>query len=278
MGIPSAIFQVAAIFGRRLLPPNLAVSFFSKKPMPLPQKKLIPTIFLLLVIAAIAAPPLWWSSGNPPIIVANAPQNNRGPANIGQAKHIAKSAIAALRPILPAVATQIEADLAPIVDFTVPNPKTPEWIAKQKAPLLLGQLKAMADPFYRRLNTAAPTWLTAERTANGTNFPNSIFPWTSETTDDKNKSIANIGQLKAVFSLRFEIYSDTELDSDGDSLPDSWEIAYGLNPLDPGNVNSNNGSIGDPDQDGIANGTEATRGLNPIYKDNPKLLLQVIME
>ena len=168
MGIPSAIFQVAAIFGRRLLPPNLAVSFFSKKPMPLPQKKLIPTIFLLLVIAAIAAPPLWWSSGNPPIIVANAPQNNRGPANIGQAKHIAKSAIAALRPILPAVATQIEADLAPIVDFTVPNPKTPEWIAKQKAPLLLGQLKAMADPFYRRLNTAAPTWLTAERTANGT--------------------------------------------------------------------------------------------------------------
>ena len=228
--------------------------------MPLPQKKLIPTIFLLLVIAAIAAPPLWWSSGNPPIIVANAPQNNRGPANIGQAKHMAKSAIAALRPILPAVATQIEADLAPIVDFTVPNPKTPEWIAKQKAPLLLGQLKAMADPFYRRLNTAAPAWLTAERTANGTNFPNSIFPWTSETTDDKNKSIANIGQLKAVFSLRF-----SQTDTDGDNIPDLFEIRYNL---DPGNSSDGYPQIlGDTNADGIGDALALFLGLSPLLFD-----------
>ena len=49
----------------------------------------------------------------------------------------------------------------------------------------------------------APAWLEAERITNGTNHADSIFPWTPETSDDKNKAIATIGQLKAVFSLRF---------------------------------------------------------------------------
>jgi hypothetical protein len=66
------------------------------------------------------------------------------------------------------------------------------------APLLIGQLKAIADPFYTRLHAVSPHWLEAERTTNGTNHPGSIFPWTSAASDDKNKGVANIGQLKAV--------------------------------------------------------------------------------
>ena len=220
--------------------------------MPLPQKKLIPGILLMLVIAALAAPPLWWSTGNPPVIDPGAVENNHGPANIGQAKHMAKSALDALRTIIPAVADQIEADLTgganPIVDFTIPNPKTPEWIEKQKAPLLIGQLKAIADPFYSRLHAAAPTWLEAERTQNGTNHTNSIYPWTIETTDDANKAIANIGQLKAVFSFRFgDLGSDG--DSDNDGLPDSWELANGLDP-----------TLRDSDQNGVTDDLEDTDG------------------
>ncbi len=187
----------------------------------------------MLALVAFAVPPLWWSVGDPPVIVPGAPQNNKGPANIGQAKHMAKSALDVLRPILPAVTAQIEADLAPILNLTVPNPKPADWAEKQKAPLLIGQLKAIADPFYTRLHAAAPAWLEAERIANGTNHPNSIFPWSTETTDDNNKGIANIGQLKAVFSLRFENLQADTTDTDGDGIPNDWEFAHGINPNDP---------------------------------------------
>ena len=210
--------------------------------MPLPQKRLIPGILLALIITALAAPPLWWSTANPPVIDPAASVNNRGPANIGQAKHMAKSALDALRPILPDVADAIEVDLAAIVDLTVPDPKPVGWSEKQRAPLLIGQLKAIADPFYTHLNTAAPHWLEAERITNGTNHPGSIFPWTTATSDDNNKGMANIGQLKAVFSLKFETVAGHDTDSDG--MPDLWEVTNNLDPLDPSDASmdaSNNG-------------------------------------
>ncbi|WP_386818662.1 hypothetical protein [Luteolibacter algae] len=163
------------------------------------------------------------------MIDSSAVENNHGPANIGQAKYMASSALGALRAILPEVAENIEGDLAVIVDFTVPEPKTQEWLEKQKAPLLIGQLKAIADPFYRHLNAVAPAWLDAERTANGTFQTGTIFPWTSETEDDQNKAFANIGQLKVVFSLRFD--EDQEANPDGISdLLESYFIS--VNPND----------------------------------------------
>jgi hypothetical protein len=225
--------------------------------VPLPQKKLIPGLLLALVIAALAAPPLWWSTGDPPVIDPAATENNHAPANIGQAKHMAKSALDALRPILPAVADQIEEDLVG------PGKPIPSWAApanqaeidKNHAPLLIGQLKAIADPFYTHLHTAAPAWLEAERTANGTNRPGSIFPWTSATTDDNNKGVANIGQLKAVFSLRFE------KDSDIDGMPDAWEEASGLDPDDYTDAND------DLDDDGLTNLEEHGNGTDPANPD-----------
>ena len=188
-----------------------------------------------------------------------------------------KSALDTLRPILPAVATAIEADLITpkpnpsggtfpaILNLTVPDLKTPEWIEKQKAPLLIGQLKAIAHPFYNRLNTAAPTWLAAERTSNRTNNADSIFPWTTETTDDQNRAVANVGQLKAVFSLRFQTLppvDPTGLDVDGDGLVDDWEIAkFGSTAAYSG--------TDDVEPDGANNVTEFSLGLNPLIKDHP---------
>ena len=248
--------------------------------MPLPQKKLIPGLLLALVIAALAAPPLWWSEGNPPVINEN-PANNHAPANIGQAKHMAKSALEALRPILPAVADQIEADLVgpgnPIPSWAAPANQAE--IDQNHAPLLIGQLKAIADPFYTRLHAAAPIWLEAERTANGTNHPGSIFPWTSTTTDDNNKGMANIGQLKAAFSLRFDH------DADIDGMPGLWEEAVGLDQDDPGDAdtdldddgltnlgeyeNGTDPAITDTDNDGTTDGDEVLQGSNPTNKTVP---------
>ncbi len=53
-------------------------------------------------------------------------------------------------------------------------------------------------------------------------------------------------------------------DSDGDGLPDHWEISSGLNPFDG---SGNNGADGDPDGDGLSNWTEYRTGNNPYSTD-----------
>ena len=60
-------------------------------------------------------------------------------------------------------------------------------------------------------------------------------------------------------------------DTDGDGLPDGWEVNHGLDPLDngvynfrtgqPGNIN--NGPDGDPDNDGFTNSQELAAGTHP---------------
>ena len=55
-------------------------------------------------------------------------------------------------------------------------------------------------------------------------------------------------------------------DSDGDGLPDAWEVQHGLDPLDDGSGNIDNGPEGDPDGDGFSNSLELELGSPP---DNP---------
>src|SRR4029077_1854260 len=61
--------------------------------------------------------------------------------------------------------------------------------------------------------------------------------------------------------------SDNSSDTDGDGMPDAWEVANGLNP----NLNEANS---DPDGDGISNFTEFQRGTDPydFYNGTPPLL------
>jgi len=49
-------------------------------------------------------------------------------------------------------------------------------------------------------------------------------------------------------------------DSDGDGLPDAWEIKYGLNPHDPSDA------VLDSDGDGYSNIEEFINGTNPVRK------------
>ena len=61
--------------------------------------------------------------------------------------------------------------------------------------------------------------------------------------------------------------SDNSSDTDGDGMPDAWEVAHGLNP----NLNDANS---DPDGDGISNFKEFQRGTDPndFYNGTPPLL------
>jgi hypothetical protein len=220
----------------------------------LPFKRLLQASVFASAIAGTflwAAPPAWWSDGNPPVIDPQAAPNNHGVANIGQAKWMAKSALEALRAERPDLATLVEADLVgtgkPIASWAAPT--TAEQQEQQRRPLLLGQLKAIAAPFYDRLQAADPTWLAAQATANGMPTTGSHYPWTTATNDDANKAMATIGQLKAVFSLRFEALSggvDPNGDEDGDGLVNSVESSLGTSTQDA-----------DTDGDGIPDGADS---------------------
>ena len=50
-------------------------------------------------------------------------------------------------------------------------------------------------------------------------------------------------------------------DTDGDSMPDAWETAHGLNPVDPADAAL------DADNDGLTNLAEYTRGTDPTQAD-----------
>ncbi len=65
--------------------------------------------------------------------------------------------------------------------------------------------------------------------------------------------------------------SPTNNDSDGDGLPDGWEVDYGLNPLQYD-------ALGDPDDDKLNNVDEYLKGHNPTKWDNLRyfLLIQLL--
>lgn len=58
--------------------------------------------------------------------------------------------------------------------------------------------------------------------------------------------------------------TDGALDTDGDLLPDAWEIAHGLNPA---SSSGDDGADGDPDGDQQSNLTELQQGTSPVGHD-----------
>lgn len=61
-------------------------------------------------------------------------------------------------------------------------------------------------------------------------------------------------------------------DTDGDGMPDGWELQNTFDPLDDGSGDIRNGADGDPDGDDLRNLDEYLRGLDPLVADWPVVL------
>jgi len=160
---------------------------------------------LLLIISFVLLPtsqsitPPWWTSRD--VLIAESEANDYAPVTAGQLKWMASMARDELDVGVPGGAGD---DVIEMVEGFIQQDNF--------APINVGQLKNVALPIYTRLIAVGYT---------------NQYPWTSTITDDADYSPANIGQLKNVFSF------DVSTDSDGDGMPDWWEIKHGTDPNNP---------------------------------------------
>lgn len=213
---------------------------------------------LLLTIGAVAAPPGWWSGTETRILEEEGDEANYAPANLGQLKYVAKQAQKHLdAALVDGAGTEISsfvANFTPKAGVTYTSQELEEIISANYAPVNLGQVKAVAKPFYDRLLLAGYD-TKANLIARG--YPSTWaydYPWDPTTPVSENYAPANLGQLKMVFS--FDL---TDFDTDQDGLPDWWEMEY-FSDL-------NQDAEGDFDGDGISNHQERRFGSSPTSID-----------
>ena len=217
-----------------------------------------------------AAPPPWWTEENTRIIEPGAVENNYAPVNLGQLKHVATQAKKHLDAVLPGGAgpavDALVSSFEPRQGVTYTTQQLEQIRANNRSPANVGQVKAVAIPFYDRLMEIGYV---------------NAYPWTASRIDDENYAIANIGQIKRMFSFDVRLAPPT-LDSDNDGLPDDWEN-YHFGNLDQDGTGDYDGDglsnadefanktlayDPDSDKDGIPDGWETANGLNPKLFDS----------
>ncbi|MES2568842.1 MAG: discoidin domain-containing protein [Verrucomicrobiota bacterium] len=128
-----------------------------------------------------------------------------------------------------------------------PNAKPPDDLAV----VTLGQLKAVAKPFYQRLIAVG--------------YRNA-YPWSNSVLPPADDAMACIGQVKRIFDFD-PAFVDAAHDVNGNGVPDWWDLAN-LGPFPP-----LSNPTADSDGDGASNAQEATAGTDPVKKDNPAVQL-----
>ncbi len=82
------------------------------------------------------------------------------------------------------------------------------------------------------------------------------------------------GNEVTIAPIEIQLALPVDLDTDGDGLPDEWELAFGLKANDPAGAN---GASGDPDGDGSTNIEEFLAGTDPTDpRSCLKLTLRVV--
>lgn len=155
-----------------------------------------------------AAPPEWWSQGDTRVIDETSVADNYAPVNAGQLKLVAKKAMLHLNENLQGGAgSAIEAIVAQFEPRAGQNYSPEELAALREAnyaTINLGQLKAVAKPFYDRLIAAG---YDTKQNLIDHGYPANWahnYPWDPSTPAEENYAAANIGQLKVVFSFEVD--------------------------------------------------------------------------
>jgi hypothetical protein len=212
---------------------------------------------------AFAAPPAWWSAPATRIIDPQAAQHNYGPANLGQLKNFAEQArkhldaeLASLGGAGAAITTMV-ANFEPKEGVSYTGAELAAIMAANHAPANLGQLKAVAKPFYDRLLAVGyATRINLIARGYPQSWPHQ-YPWDPQTPIAANYAHVTIGQLKMAFS--FSVTGFNPNDTDADGLPDSWENSF------TGTLYTLNGDgTHDADQDGVSDLAEYQIGWSPV--------------
>ena len=266
------------------------------------QAAVLAPIFTALLVCMLpfllADVPSWWSGRG--VITTDAAGNpvaavDFAPANQGQLKELAIATYEEFLATLPAELGGIGSDTAPVpgnpADKGSPGWRirqlVSQWVvlntngtvkrdinnkrvltagaAAQKdfAAINLGQIKAVAAPFYDRLADIYWSYNKATRETSQID-PAWAKPWTGLPEDANDHAMATLGQLKNTFA----IHLDSDGDSDGltnlsellknkqrsSSDPTKW--------TDLGNAYTSGGVLTDGDQDGI--GLDPTDPINGV--------------
>jgi hypothetical protein len=170
---------------------------------------------------AVGQTPAWWGnsqftvSGTSPAVGGTA--NDYAAVNQGQLKNIAITSVNELNtdlaqfggagPALDAMELSLSSSTAHTSDFSVVN---------------LGQLKALAKPFFDQLFSIGFSQTTGP-------LSSGTYPWANSVTPPNDYAIANIGQVKNLFD--FDVTYSSE---PGNPLPDWWQLEFvghlGVNP------------------------------------------------
>ncbi|NJM37007.1 MAG: hypothetical protein HC845_03535 [Akkermansiaceae bacterium] len=176
----------------------MAQQIFSQIPPPSASAQWVP------YLPGSNGEPGWWAGRG---ATNAAPINDFAALKQGQLKHFTRKTVDELNARY-AGQGGAGADLTGLVNGWIqahPDPKDQDLVK-------VGQLKWVANKVHARLvalgaSPSVPSWMTVS------------------STDDR---LANIGQLKTVFN--FNTVPLVNLDTDGDGIPNAWEIANGLNP------------------------------------------------